>query len=76
MRKSSNEAEAIINEFGGLTKMARALGHKYVTTVQGWRDSGRIPPWRRLEIAAAAAREGVKLPPGFSERGETVSRVA
>lgn len=47
-------AEIVIKRFGGLTALARALGHKYPTTVQGWRESGKIPPkqWPNIEKAA------------------------
>ena len=51
----------IIEAFGGLTKMAHALGHKHVTTVQSWKETGRIPRWRVWEIEHAADRHGVKL---------------
>lgn len=56
-----NEAQLVIQTFGSLTETARALNHKYVSTVQGWRDKGRIPHWRRAEIFLAAERTG-KLP--------------
>jgi hypothetical protein len=57
----------IINAFGGVSKLAKALGHANVTTVDGWKRKGRIPHWRRLEIVDAAKREGVELPQSFSE---------
>jgi hypothetical protein len=59
---SISEAETVIEAFGGLTKTARALGHRNVTTVQWWKKSGRIPAWRRPEIRAAAKRAGLLLP--------------
>lgn len=55
-----NQADAIIQVFGGLTKTARALGHKHCTTVQGWRKSGNIPDWRKGEILQAADQAGVR----------------
>lgn len=64
----ANHVENLINAFGGLSKMARALGHKHVTTVQGWRDSGRIPHWRYHEILSAAEREGVDIPNGIKAK--------
>jgi hypothetical protein len=58
-------AERVIQAFGGSTRLARALGHRSASTVDSWRRAGRIPHWRRDEIAAAAASEGVRLPPDF-----------
>ncbi len=54
-------AQRIIDRFGGLTKTARALGHRHVTTVQGWKNKGSIPSWRMFEIEAAADRLGIDL---------------
>ncbi len=58
--------ERVIESFGGLTKTANALGHRSVTTVDGWKRSGRIPSWRKREIEDAAQREGVTLPADFA----------
>ena len=43
--------------------MTRALGHRYPTTIQAWRDRGVIPNWRQHEILEAARREGVDIGP-------------
>lgn len=56
---------AVIDAFGGPSRMARALDHRHVTTIIAWRNAGRIPRWRRPEIIAAAQRLGVELPPAF-----------
>ena len=53
--------EKIIEKFGGMSAMARALGHKHPTTIQGWRDSGRIPEWRMNEVIEAAQKQGIEL---------------
>jgi hypothetical protein len=55
-------AAPVLDAFGGLTATSRALGHRNPTTVQGWKQSGRIPPWRKSEIEAAAQRLGIKMP--------------
>jgi len=55
------DVKDIIEKFGGLAAMARALGHKNVTTIQGWRDSNRIPPWRHHEVMVAAEACGISL---------------
>jgi hypothetical protein len=62
----TNPALEIINAFGGVSKLAKALGHRNVTTVDGWKRSGRIPDWRKFEICQAAELAGIGLPPGFN----------
>ena len=62
---TSNLPQRIIDAFGGLTEMSRKLNGVPITTIQSWRDKGRIPHWRRREISEAAAREGVSLPREF-----------
>jgi hypothetical protein len=54
-----NPAEAIIAKFGGLSSLARIYvfpdgSPRPVTTVQSWKDRGRIPQdhWRGLIEAA------------------------
>ena len=51
----------IINRFGGVTTMARALGHENRTTVQYWAEKDFIPHWRWHEVlqAARARRMGL-----------------
>lgn len=53
-------AEHVISRFGGLTKAARALGYA-VSTVQGWKDRGKIPQDHWKHIIAAANAEGITL---------------
>lgn len=50
MTNQRDDVEALVRRFGGLSAMARALGHAHPTTVQGWRDRGAIPRWRIYEI--------------------------
>jgi uncharacterized protein YukE len=54
---SDNE---IIERFGGIRPMATKLGVA-VTTVQGWKERGHIPPGRRQQIVAAAEEHGIDL---------------
>ena len=54
--------DLIINRFGGLSAMAKALDHKHPTTVQGWKKSGRIPSWRVHEVEEAAKAKNIELP--------------
>ncbi len=66
-------AEEIIDRFGGIRPAATKLGAA-VTTVQGWKDRGRIPAARRQEILDAAAENGIDLSDLFGE-AEPVSAV-
>ncbi|MBB6254041.1 COG4223 family protein [Nitrospirillum iridis] len=52
--------DAIVERFGGIRPMAAKLGIP-VTTVQGWKKRGHIPPNRRVDLEAAAARLGIPL---------------
>ncbi len=56
-----NNATAIIQAFGGLSKAASAIGAP-VSTVQHWRDTGRIPRWREQQVREAAVKVGLTLP--------------
>lgn len=53
-------AERLIARFGGLRPMAGKLGIA-VSTVQGWKSRGHIPPARTEEIRKAAAEHGIEL---------------
>ena len=58
-----NQAERIIERFGGLSALARTLGHKHATTVQGWKERGYVPARQQAEVLEAAKREGIDLDP-------------
>jgi TorA maturation chaperone TorD len=53
--------DAVIESFGGLSGLAKALGHAHVTTVQGWRDRGAIPVKHHARILEAAKSLGIRL---------------
>lgn len=53
--------DVVISSFGGMTRLAKALGHTHVTTVQGWRDRGAIPVRQHPRILEAARRLGIQL---------------
>lgn len=55
-------AEHIISELGGLTKVAALLDCP-VSTVQGWKERGKIPQERWLSIIEAAASVGRTFTP-------------
>lgn len=60
---SLSAAERIIDKFGGISAMARTLGHKYPTTVQGWKARKQIPADRQQEVLDAARREDIDVTP-------------
>lgn len=60
-----NLAERVIAAFGGLTDVHKATGWP-ISTIQGWKESGRIPGWRRDPIIAAAKAGNIELPAEFT----------
>ena len=56
-----NPAEIVITKFGGLSALARALGHKHPTTVSGWRGAKLIPARQMPHVLAAARKHGIAL---------------
>lgn len=54
--------ERLIDAFHGLRPLQRALGEKHASLIQGWKEGGRIPHYRKEQVLAAADRCGVKLP--------------
>ena len=57
---STTASERLIERFGGIRPMAHKLEIP-VTTVQGWKKRGVIPPNRLGDLRAAASRHGVVL---------------
>lgn len=53
-------AEHVIDKFGGLTKLARALDCA-VSTVQGWKERGRIPQEHWLTIITVGKTVDIDL---------------
>ncbi|GFE98074.1 carph-isopro domain-containing protein [Gluconobacter sp. Gdi] len=64
-KNTSSQGESLVRQlvdlFGGMKKMAVALGHRSHTTIYGWIRSDRIPPWRESEIREAAIALGVDV---------------
>ncbi|MGE4528116.1 MAG: carph-isopro domain-containing protein [Rhodospirillaceae bacterium] len=50
MARNGEIVDCLVKAFGGLSAMARALGHAHASTVQGWAARGAIPRWRFYEI--------------------------
>lgn len=57
------QAEHIISKFGGLAALAKALGHRHPSTVQGWKERGFVPAPQQQAVLDAAKDNGVKLAP-------------
>jgi hypothetical protein len=64
-------AQFVISKFGGLTGTATAIGAP-ITTVQGWKDRGRIPQdhWRKLMEAAEQRGERLIITDFIEEHPE------
>lgn len=60
---NGGSVERIVERFGGVNAMARALEHKFPTTVQSWKTKGFIPVRRHQEVWSAAQRLGIDLKP-------------
>ena len=72
-RASESQAARVIGRFGGIRPMAAKLGVA-VSTIQGWKQRGRIPAERREALLAVARRLGVPLAPDdFLEPGEAAA---
>ncbi|WP_343564587.1 carph-isopro domain-containing protein [Kiloniella sp. b19] len=59
-QNSESPTQEIINAFGGLRPLAKALGVA-VSTVQGWKERDSIPAARHEEILKAAADKSITL---------------
>lgn len=51
----------VISQFGGIRPLARALGHRTHTTVQGWWLRGSIPARQQAYVLAAARSSGIPI---------------
>lgn len=56
-------SEKIIEKFGGISQLAKALGHEHPTTVQGWKARGRIPAKQQDVVLKLAREKGIDLDP-------------
>lgn len=70
--EEGSAAERIIARFGGIRPMAAKLGVA-VSTVQGWKIRGHIPPGRREQIEKAVEELGLELAPGELEAATSAS---
>jgi len=53
--------QTVIHKFGGVSALARALNHRWPTTVSKWRKLGSIPS-RHMPLIMERARElGIDL---------------
>ena len=68
-------AASIIAKFGGMSALARALGHRNPTTVQGWKQRGFIPARRQGDVLDAAKAKGIELSPAEFLAPEVVPQI-
>jgi len=63
--EDKNPAHSIIDDLGGLTKTAKALSTEDkqfpVSTVQGWKERGKIPQEHWLTLIDAGKAVGVEI---------------
>ncbi len=52
-----------ISALGGISAVARGLGHRNVTTVQGWWDREVIPAQRQRSVLDLACSLGIAIGP-------------
>lgn len=52
---------AVITDLGGITALARGLGHRNVSTVQGWWERELIPAHRQREVLNYAIEAGIPI---------------
>lgn len=67
-----SQAKTIIDKFGGMSALARAIDPKLpASVVQGWKERGTIPVrWHRRILDAAKARDVALTPNDFFEELE------
>jgi hypothetical protein len=58
--RAKSPAETVIEKLGGLTKLARSLNCA-VSTVQGWKDRGKIPQEHWLAIIEVAKSQDIDI---------------
>lgn len=61
MRGMETAAHRIIDRLGGINRVARLLGHRNSSTVQGWKMRGVIPTRRIPELIRVARSVGVEI---------------
>ena len=63
MSEPKRVVDVVIERFGGVSKLADALGHKHPSTVSEWRrrKSGNIPAEHQKAVLAAARDRGIEL---------------
>lgn len=59
----AKSADTIIEKFGGVPRLAEALGHDHITTVHAWKRAGYIPYKHHESIMAASNAQGCGVEP-------------
>lgn len=56
------DVKKIVEQFGGLSSMTKAMGYKYPSVIQGWIQRNSIPEWRVDAVLTKASELGIILP--------------
>ncbi len=60
--RMARDIRTAIDELGGISQVAKDLGHRSHTSVQYWHRNNKLPRWRWSELSGLAKRRGVKMP--------------
>lgn len=58
----ARDIQATIDDLGGISQVAKDLGHRSHTSVQYWYQQNSLPRWRWAELSNLAEQRGVKMP--------------
>ena len=81
MKNYPTQASKIIDAFGGVYPMHRALGHANHTTVMGWKQRGVIPQvhhpqiWELVQAGGLDIKPEDFLLPGVGPKPSLIERI-
>lgn len=62
LKKIATGITGVIDDLGGISQVAKDLGHRSHTSVQYWYQQNSLPRWRWAELSSLAEQRGVKMP--------------